>query len=418
MNNMSMTNLYSNRNNSKLKYFSLCIIVLIFNIVVTLLICNKVFAQKEMFVAPVVVSRIVQMDVPQPVKMVGTVFPFRESIVASEIEGLVEEFPVKRGDYVKKGQVLAKLRTRSLEIQLKGAKADEHLALIEYERAKELYEGDAISHSELDEFETKLIAQEAEVEAIEDNIGKCTITAPFDGKITEEHTEVGQWLDKGDEVVSMIELDYVKVRVPVPEKYIQDLKIGDECNVSFLALGGLTKTGSIIHIVPQANARSRTFPVYVKLDNKDEMVKSGMFAEATFEIGPLLSATMILKDSIVRRAGGKLIFLAVEGKAVVVPVQMGIVYKNLIQIIGNVKPGVDVIIRGNERLRNGQDVQVIGRIDPDIQHDNIDSPSWTMDSQEMKREERRGVGEEGEWGMNKRRWMKEEGQGMKDEKEK
>ena len=84
----------------------------------------------------------------------------------------------------------------------------------------------------------------------------------------------------------MLQLDYVKVRIPVPEKYIQNLEIGDECDVRFSALGGLTKTGNIIHIVPQADARGRTFPVYVKLDNTDEMIKSGMFAEATFEIGP------------------------------------------------------------------------------------------------------------------------------------
>ncbi|MFQ5685962.1 MAG: efflux RND transporter periplasmic adaptor subunit [Candidatus Scalindua sp.] len=358
-----------NNCDGKLHYLLLYTFVLIFPIISVFLVCNNGLSQgkkfnKKMVAAPVVVSRIIQMEAPQPVKTVGTVFPFRESIVASEIEGLVVKFPVKRGDHVKNGQVLARLRTTSLEIQLKGAKADEHLALIEYERAKKLYEGEAISHSELDEFETKLVAQEAKAEGVEDNIGKCTITAPFDGRITEEHTEVGQWLKKGERVVSMLQMNYVKVRVPVPEKYIQNLKIGNKCNVTFPALGGLAKTGEIIHIVPQADARGRTFPVYVKLDNTEEMIKSGMFAEATFEIGPLLSATMILKDGIVRRAGGKLIFLAVGGKAAVAPVQTGIAYKNLIQIIGDVKPGIDVIVRGNERLRNGQNVRVTGRMDP------------------------------------------------------
>ncbi len=349
----------------KQQYFPLSTIILIFYVTGMFLLCSECLAQERGFAAPVTVSRIVQMDVSQPVKMVGTVFPLRESIVACEVEGLVVEFPVKRGDYVKNGQVLAKLRTTSLEIQLKGAKADEHLALIEYERAKELYEGDAISHSELDEFETKLVAQEAKVEAIEDNIGKCTITAPFDGRITEEYTEVGQWLDKGDRVVSMLEMDYVKVRVPVPEKYIQNLKVGDECKVSFPALGGMVRDGHIIHIVPQANARGRTFPVYIKLDNKDEMIKSGMFTEATFEIGPLLSATMILKDGVVRRGGRESIFLVMDGKAIELPVKTGIAHKNLIQIMGDVKPGQDVVVRGNERLRNAQNVQITGRIDPD-----------------------------------------------------
>ncbi len=55
----------------------------------------------------------------KPVRMVGTVFPLRESVVAGEVEGLVVEFPVKRGDYVKKGQELAKLRTTTLKYSSK-----------------------------------------------------------------------------------------------------------------------------------------------------------------------------------------------------------------------------------------------------------------------------------------------------------
>ena len=349
--------------NKKRHYLFLCTGIPIFHIITLFFICDRSLAQEQMFKAPVVVSRIIQMDVRQPVKMVGTVFPLRESIVACEIEGLVLEFPVKRGDYVKKGHILANLRTTSLEIQLKGAKADDRLALIEYERAKELYEGEAISNSELDEFEAKLIAQEARVEGIEDDIGKCTITAPFDGRITEEYTEVGQWLQKGDRVVSMLQSDYVKVRVPVPEKYIQYMKVGDESNVSFFALGGVTQTGNIVHIVPQADERARTFPVFVKIENKDEVIKSGMFAEATFETGSLLSATMILKDGIVRRGDMEFVYLSVDGKAAEAPVKTGIAHKNLIQIIGDVKPGIDVIVRGNERLLNGQDIQVTGRMD-------------------------------------------------------
>ena len=351
--------------NKKEGYLLLCSGIVAFLTITILFISDRSMAQGQMHKAPVVVSRVVQMDVRQPVRMVGTVFPLRESIVACAIEGLVVEFPVKKGDYVEKGQELAKLRTKTLEIQLKGAKADEHLARIKYQRAKELYEGKTISHQELDEFETILVAQEAEVEGVEDEIGKCTIAAPFDGRITEESTEVGQWLKKGDSVVSMLQLDSVKVRVPVPEKYIQDLNVGDESEVSFPALGSITRTGHIVHIVPQADKRARTFPVYIKIDNKDELIKSGMFAEATFEMGALLSATMILKEGIVRRGGGAFIYLAVDGKVAEVPVQTGIAHKNLIQIMGDVKPGIDVIVRGNERVRNAQDIQVTGRMDPD-----------------------------------------------------
>ncbi len=346
-----------------LSYVGMFVGMVAFHTILLFVISDQCQAQWQTRKAPVVVSSIIQMDVRQPVRMVGTVYPLKESVVACAIEGLVVEFPVKRGDYVKRGQVLARLNTKTLKIKLKGAKADEHLARIKFERAKELHEGRTISNQELDEFETRLVAQEAVVEAVEDNIDKCTIMAPFDGRVTEENTEVGQWLKKGESVISMLQSDYVKVKIPVPEKYIQGLKPGDESSVCFPALGDMKRTGHIIHIVPQADKRARTFPVYVKIDNNDEAIKSGMFAEATFETGSLLSATMILKGAVVRHGVGKFIYLAIDGKVVEVSVQTGIAYKNLIQIMGDVKPGVDVIVRGNERVRNGQDVQVTGRMD-------------------------------------------------------
>lgn len=362
MDNLEQKILYDN--NKRGNNLLLCMGIVVFYTIALFFIAESGLAQGQTQKAPVVVSRVVQMDVRQPVRMVGTVFPIRESIVAGEVEGLVVEFPVKRGDYVKKGEVLAKLRTTTLEIELKGAKANEHLARIKYKRARELHEGNTISRQELDEFETRLVAQEAVVEGVEDDIGKCTITAPFDGRITEESTEVGQWLKKGESVISMLQLDYVKVRVPVPEKYIQRLNVGDESDVSFPALGGITRTGHIVHIVPQADKRARAFPVYVKIDNRDEAIKSGMFAEATFEMGLLLSATMVLKDCIVRREDQQFIYLAVDGKVAEIPVQTGIAHENLVQIMGDVKPGTDVIVRGNERVRNEQDIQITGRMDP------------------------------------------------------
>lgn len=393
MNKLIMKRMHKGNNKNKYCYLFLFNFVLL-NFIATPLICNKGLAQEENVAVPVVVSRAVLMDVPKHVKIVGTVFPFRESMVAGEVEGLVEVFPVKKGDCVEKGQVLAKLKTKTLEIQLKGAnamldvkkaaigeaEASERLALMEYQRAKELVESLTISSQEFDGFRTKyeraietnkkeragLAAQEVEVERFQDYLEKCTILAPFRGRIIEEYVEKGQWINKGSSVVSMIQINFVKVRLPVPEKYIQNLKVGDECNVSISSLGAFSKTGKIIHIVPQADARSRTFPVYVKLENRDEIIMSGMFAEATFQIGPLLSATMVVKDAIVRRGGSKLVFISVDGKAVAVPVQTGIFYKNLVRIIGDVKPGTDVVIRGNERLRNGLEMQVTGRKDPDL----------------------------------------------------
>ena len=107
MDNSGLKNLCSHY--KKRHYLFMCTGILIFYTITLFFLCDRSLAQEQMLKAPVVVSRIIEMDVRKPVKMVGTVFPLRESIVACEIEGLVVEFPVKRGDYVKEGQVLAKI---------------------------------------------------------------------------------------------------------------------------------------------------------------------------------------------------------------------------------------------------------------------------------------------------------------------
>ncbi len=86
--------------NRRVNYLLLYAGIVVFLTIALFFVSDRSLAQGQMNKAPVVVSSVVQMDVRQPVRMVGTVFPLRESIVAGEAEGLVVEFTAKRGDYV------------------------------------------------------------------------------------------------------------------------------------------------------------------------------------------------------------------------------------------------------------------------------------------------------------------------------
>ncbi|MBN1343900.1 MAG: efflux RND transporter periplasmic adaptor subunit [Phycisphaerae bacterium] len=399
-------------------------------------------AEAESAAVPVAVSTVTERRVAEGQTFVGTVMPIRGSTVGSGVSERVIEFPVNEGDRVAKGQVLAKLRTATLEIDLAAARAElearkQNLAELEHgtrpeeieqakaklmgaealttytttrlNRFKRLFERDRAASDEYNEAvsahdralaarkeaqealklaiegprkekiaqtRAAVQAQQEEIRRIEDEIGRHRIEAPFDGYVIAEHTEIGQWLDKGSPVVELAELDSVDVRALVLEDYIRYLRVGTEARVEIGALPGESLTGQVALIVPQADVRSRCFPVKVRLQNRDTpyglLLKAGMFASVTLPVGKVTSALLVPKDAVVLGGPRPLVYVvdpeqqgSKRGKARSVRVELGIAFQGLIQVKGTIKAGEQVVVQGNERLHPDQEVLVTEQTDPE-----------------------------------------------------
>ncbi len=322
---------------------------------------------------PVQVAPVTVQEVSERLTLVGTVEPRTRSVVASEIKGYVERYPVDEGDSVRKGDLLAKLKTDTLELELqqKRAALREHEA--RYEQAKRqlartepLYQEGLVSlkqyqdeQAEETALREKLAQLELEIAQIKNNIGKSRIEAPFAGQIIRIFTGIGQWLTEGGPVVEMVDLDHVRVQIPVPERLIARLKRGDLVPVTFDALPNVKKQGKVILIVAQADEAARTFPVKIEFENKEHEVKTGMMARVSVPVGQPTLAKVVPKDALVIRGGEYSVFVVEEDSARPVPVQIGVMIENLAEIRGAVEEGQQVVIRGNERLRPGQPVRII-----------------------------------------------------------
>jgi RND family efflux transporter MFP subunit len=325
--------------------------------------------------SPVVVAKVEEQKVQKPVTLVGTVQPTRRSLIASEVAGLVEKFPVKEGDFVKRGDVLAEFQTELLEIKLREAKAAKREAEARYDLARknfirfqELHRKGVASDQQLQDMESeqkawsaKISQLQAQIERQEYDLAKSKIVAPFNGYVTREYTEVGQWIGEGGPVVELIDIDTVEITVDVPERYVSQIRLDDKVTVNFDALPQLEVEGKVTSIVPQADPKARTFPVKVEVVNKDHIIKSGMVTRASFLIGEPALVKLVPKDAIVEQNNLKFVYVVNDGTAQPVPVNVGIAYKNLIEVIGPVQVGQYVVIRGNERLRPGQPVNIINQ---------------------------------------------------------
>lgn len=213
-------------------------------------------------------------------------------------------------------------------------------------------------------------SQQEVVARLADILDKHTIVAPFDGYVIAEHTEVGQWLMQGAPVADVVDLSQVDIEVLVLEDYIRYVTVGTPARIEMGALHDMTPTGHVALIVPQADVRSRSFPVKVRVDNIFEgdnmLFKAGMFARVTLPVGEQEAALLVPKDAIVLGGPTPMVHVvdraseqAATGKTRPVPVQLGVASDELIQIRGQLKAGDVVVTQGNERLMPQQEVQIV-----------------------------------------------------------
>jgi RND family efflux transporter MFP subunit len=214
----------------------------------------------------------------------------------------------------------------------------------------------------------RLAAATEEVRRLEDQRDKFTIRAPFAGHVISKMIEVGAWVARGDPVAEVIALDPAEIEVAVPESYITFVKPKSSVQLQVDALRDRAFTGEVARIVQQADLRSRSFPVKIRLANPvspgdgSHVLKAGMLARATLAVGPVQQALLVPKDAIVLGGPTPIVMVvsadpqSKQSVAVSVPVQLGVTDGALIQVTGELQVGQPVIVMGNERVRPGQPV--------------------------------------------------------------
>lgn len=334
--------------------------------------------------SPVEVVAAVEIIAAEPVQLLGTAVPVRQSLVASEVDGLVSELAIDEGHAVRAGAVLVRLRTTTVEQQLTAARAarqetQARLARAEadFDRLASLLERRAISQREFDlavadrdAFSQGVVRLDAEVARLEDQFERATVRAPFAGRVTAVHVEIGEWVGRGDEIVSLVDLSEVEVEVQIAERYIFAVTDGFPVDVRFDALPGRTYAGRVKAIVPQAVPEARTFPVLVRVENRDLAVKGGMAARVMAQLGSPEPTVLVSKDAVVRRGDQVLLFRlrptlpdadggpGTEGMIEQVSVEPGPARGNWQAVYGDVSAGDLLVVRGNERVFPGQPVVV------------------------------------------------------------
>ncbi|MEO1614462.1 MAG: efflux RND transporter periplasmic adaptor subunit [Planctomycetota bacterium] len=209
-----------------------------------------------------------------------------------------------------------------------------------------------------------------QVRLLEDRLSKHELRAPFDANITQKFTEAGSWVTAGAFVVEMIELDTIDVEVAVPASQLANLRVGQSIRLQTDRETDALLIGKIDRIVPAADARSRTFPVMIRAENRIEnelpLLLSGMLVRVELPIGPESESLFVPTDAIVLDGARQAVFVieapssggeSTKGLVRKVPIELGVADGDWVAVKGDLSAGSLVVTRGNERLIAGQSVE-------------------------------------------------------------
>jgi RND family efflux transporter MFP subunit len=302
------------------------------------------------------------------IEMVGTIHFARVSRVASEIAGIVEQLNFREGDRVKAGQPLVQLRRDLLEIAVAGTRASYQQVLVEVERAgkdlrrtKALYEEKLVAEALYDENHYAVLALKKRAAALKATLDrqqlelrKTTITAPFDGLVQSKLTEQGEWVPAGGPVAVIADDRSLEAHVDVPQQLLGYLQPDQPVAVR---AGAGDYQARFLHFIPQGDVATRTFTIKLQLENGAGLIE-GMAAHTLLPNGPKLESLLVPRDAVLRQFGQDVLFLVEAGKARMIPVQI-LGYQGMqVAVTGEgLAVGGQVVIKGNERLRDGQAIR-------------------------------------------------------------
>lgn len=348
---------------------------------------QPVTAPSESRAIPVRVFKVKPADFKDVLPVMGTVKGKTEIELKFEVNGIIKSISFREGAKIGRGDSIACLDPKDLELRVAYAKNKLNSAQAGYnslkkklEVHKKLFEAGAILKSKLEEVElesesAKFQAETAknELELTENELGKGCLYAVKDGVMGPRKKEEGEFVTPQDKIGSLLETGEVFVEVGVVERDIDKIKLGQNARVYVDAYPNVTFEGKIDNIFPVVEGKSRTLTVKIKVSNPEGLLFSGMFARAEILIIELKNASMVPATALIEKGKGVTLIPSIpkesikeaegrveEGTIELRKVNVGYVTSDYAQVKEGLKAGDLVVIEAQGELQDNTPVRIVG----------------------------------------------------------
>lgn len=216
----------------------------------------------------------------------GHIEAAREVRLSFEAGGTITEMPVRTGEYVTKGQQLAHTDDQQLRRAYEGLKASEALALTNFNRLDTIFRKGSIAEIKMLEAKTQFENAHSAKRAVEAQLLKTSLVAPFDGRVVNKFLEVGTVAGPGAPVIHLADLSSLKAVIFVSEYEINNFNRGDRATITSLVTDSLRVEGIVDEVALMASPASPDYVVKIKLIKPSQRLLPGMACKVNFQPPP------------------------------------------------------------------------------------------------------------------------------------
>jgi RND family efflux transporter MFP subunit len=326
------------------------------------------------------------------VPVLGRIVTRQQGPVAARVRGLVDRVAVEVGDRVEEGAPLVWLDDEPLTFERDLAEAEYGAALAEQatEQAElDLLEGErdrmsklegsaAFSRAQLIDKEHEIAVAKSRIVAAAARIQQyraklqlsardledAVIRAPFSGVVSQRQVSAGAFIEVGDPVIMLIDDQQLEIEADVPNDRLSGLAPGT--TMSLKLDDGSEHEADVRAVVPEENPLTRTRAVRLtpRFGATAKPLAIGQSVTLELPIGAARPVVTVNKDGVIQQPDGAVVYLAEDAEASLRPVQLGESVGARFEVLGGLEPGDLVVVRGNERLRPGQQITYPGAPDP------------------------------------------------------
>lgn len=311
-------------------------------------------------------QKIVKVEVmevtPSPIQDIlvlpGETEPLQDVVVAADKNGRVEWIGPKEGQPVKKGDLLARIDVSALKTVIAKSEASAELARDLYERRKTLFDRGILHKEALERALTDKAMAESDLAKAKVEYDRGFPRSPINGRVNYLHVDEGEFVNRGQPMAELVNVDQIKIHVNVPELDVRYFKEGQEVMVRIDAFPDRVMRGKVDFIAYKADPATKTFRVRVLVDNPHHDIRPGMIARVVFLRHMIQDALSAPLFALVDKGGERLLFVEKDGVAHARTVSIGVIEGDRVQISDGLKPGDRVIVTGQRDVEDGMKVQV------------------------------------------------------------
>ena len=300
-------------------------------------------------------------------KAVGSLVAINGANLSSEVSGIVDTINFESGDTVAAGQTLLTLRTNNDPAVLAQLQASAAVDQSNYDRDRKQFRADAVSAAQVDTDRATYLAAQAQVQGQLADMAEKVVKAPFAGTLGIRQVDLGQYLAAGTEIVSLQQLDPLFVDFYLPQQALAQIRSGLPVTVSIDAFPGQTFPGMISAINSVVDTASRTIQLRATIQNSSLLLRPGMFATVTIDVGTPAKLVTLPQTAITYNPYGDTVYILHngqdhDGKAALIAsqtfVQVGATRGDQVSILKGIASGDLIVTAGQLKLHNGSTVIV------------------------------------------------------------